>query len=230
VKDPEEHHATTAAEDLSAYILTPPRQSSTITFCHGTQDTMLPEPAVRKEIHSPRNRCSSQLFGRARFPSELNRAPFTKSSASRKRVPKSGCLRTAPNPTTHEWNIDFATPNVGTLGTPGIGQFKNGRGDFYDYELINGRSVLVRSSIWKITAGFAFACPFVVILLSSRRDLLQSLCCHPAGICFCPFVVIPQGSASVSLLSSRRDLLQPLSFAFSFVVITPRIPARDEKK
>jgi len=38
VKDPEEHHATTAAEDLSAHILTPPQHSSTITFCHGTQD------------------------------------------------------------------------------------------------------------------------------------------------------------------------------------------------
>jgi hypothetical protein len=59
------------------------------------------------------------------------------------------------NPTTHEWSIDFATPNVGTLGVPGVGTFKNGRGDFYDYELIDGRSVLVRFSIWKITADTA---------------------------------------------------------------------------
>ena len=59
------------------------------------------------------------------------------------------------NPTTHEWNIDFATPNVGTLGNPGIGEFKNGRADFYDYELVNGKSVLVRFSIWKITADTA---------------------------------------------------------------------------
>ena len=55
------------------------------------------------------------------------------------------------NPTTHEWNSDFATPNVGTLGVPGVGGFKNGRGDFYDYEPINGRSVLVRFSIWRIS-------------------------------------------------------------------------------
>ena len=34
------------------------------------------------------------------------------------------------NPTTHEWNMDFATPNVGSLGIPGIGEFKNDRGDF----------------------------------------------------------------------------------------------------
>jgi hypothetical protein len=48
-------------------------------------------------------------------------------------------------------NLDFATPNVGTLGIPGVGAFKNGRCDFYDYEPINGRSVLVRFSIWRIT-------------------------------------------------------------------------------
>jgi hypothetical protein len=59
------------------------------------------------------------------------------------------------NPATHEWNLDFATPNVGTLGVPGVGQFKDGRGDFYDYELVNGRSVLVRFSIWKITQDTA---------------------------------------------------------------------------
>jgi len=59
------------------------------------------------------------------------------------------------NPTTHEWNIDFATPKVGTLGIPGVGTFKNGRAEFYDYEPINGRSVLVRFSIWGITADTA---------------------------------------------------------------------------
>jgi hypothetical protein len=59
------------------------------------------------------------------------------------------------NPATQEWNLDFATPSVGTLGIPGVGQFRNGRGDFYDYEAINGRSVLVRFSIWKITEDTA---------------------------------------------------------------------------
>lgn len=60
------------------------------------------------------------------------------------------------NPNTHEWNLDFATPNVGTLGAiPGVGAFKNGRADLYDYEPINGRSVLVRFSIWKITSDTA---------------------------------------------------------------------------
>ena len=55
------------------------------------------------------------------------------------------------NPNTHEWNLDFATPNVGTLGEPGVGQCKNGRCEFYDQEEINGRYVWIRFSIWKIS-------------------------------------------------------------------------------
>jgi hypothetical protein len=59
------------------------------------------------------------------------------------------------NPATHQWSLDFATPNVGTLGIPGVGEFKDCRGDFYDYEEINGRSVLVRFSIWKTSQDTA---------------------------------------------------------------------------
>jgi len=59
------------------------------------------------------------------------------------------------NPTAHQWYLDFATPNVGTLGIPNVGEFKNGRGDFYDQEPYNGRMILVRFSIWGITADTA---------------------------------------------------------------------------
>lgn len=55
------------------------------------------------------------------------------------------------NPSTHEWNIDFATPNVGTLGEPSIGQCKDSHCEFYDQEEINGRYIWVRFSIWKIS-------------------------------------------------------------------------------
>src|SRR5579859_710305 len=48
------------------------------------------------------------------------------------------------NPAAHQWNLDFATPNVGTLGIPGVGEFKNGRADFYDQEPFNGKAILVR--------------------------------------------------------------------------------------
>jgi len=57
------------------------------------------------------------------------------------------------NPKSHQWSINFATPNVGTLGAvPGVGEFRDGRVDFYDQEAINGRAVLVRFSIWDVTA------------------------------------------------------------------------------
>ena len=59
------------------------------------------------------------------------------------------------NPNSHQWNLDFATPDVGTLGSPGVGEFTHGRGDFYDTETINGRSVLIRFSIWGVTADTA---------------------------------------------------------------------------
>jgi hypothetical protein len=55
------------------------------------------------------------------------------------------------NPNTHEWNLDFATPNVGTLGESGVGQCKDGRCGFYDQEEINGRQIWIRFSIWKIS-------------------------------------------------------------------------------
>ena len=55
------------------------------------------------------------------------------------------------DPTTHEWTLDFSTPGAGTFGVPSVGQFHGGRGNFYDYEPVNGRNVLVRFSIWKIS-------------------------------------------------------------------------------
>jgi hypothetical protein len=48
------------------------------------------------------------------------------------------------NPESHQWSLNFANANSGTLGTPTIGEFKNGRGEFYDQETFNGRAILVR--------------------------------------------------------------------------------------
>jgi hypothetical protein len=59
------------------------------------------------------------------------------------------------NPQTGQWSINFATPAGGKLGVPGVGEFKNGRGDFYDQETIDGKQVLVRFSIWGITPDTA---------------------------------------------------------------------------
>jgi hypothetical protein len=48
------------------------------------------------------------------------------------------------NPDARQWSLNFATSNVGTLGTPMIGEFTNGRGEFYDQEPFNGKMILVR--------------------------------------------------------------------------------------
>ena len=54
------------------------------------------------------------------------------------------------DPKAHQWSINFATPNVGTLGVPGVGEVRDGRMQFLDQESINGRAVLVRFEIWSI--------------------------------------------------------------------------------
>ena len=56
------------------------------------------------------------------------------------------------SPQAHQWSLNFANSKIGTLGQPSIGEFKNGRGEFFDQEAFNGRTILVRI-IWSdITA------------------------------------------------------------------------------
>ena len=60
------------------------------------------------------------------------------------------------NPQAHQWNLTFATSKVGVLGMPPtIGEFKNGRGEFYDQELFNGKAIWVRFTIFPITPDSA---------------------------------------------------------------------------
>jgi hypothetical protein len=51
------------------------------------------------------------------------------------------------NPQSHQWSLNFANSRTGTLSVPTIGEFKNGRGEFFDQEDFNGRTILVRN-IW----------------------------------------------------------------------------------
>ena len=51
------------------------------------------------------------------------------------------------NPQSHQWSLNFANSSSGTLSQPTIGEFKNGRGEFYDQESFNGRTILVRN-VW----------------------------------------------------------------------------------
>jgi len=53
------------------------------------------------------------------------------------------------NPATGQWSVNFATSASGKLGDiPSVGDFKDGRIDFYDQEPIGGRATLVRFSVY----------------------------------------------------------------------------------
>jgi hypothetical protein len=51
------------------------------------------------------------------------------------------------NPESHQWSLNTASAAGGTMSVPTVGSFKDGRGEFYDMEPINGRMVLVRN-VW----------------------------------------------------------------------------------
>jgi len=57
------------------------------------------------------------------------------------------------NPESHQWSLNFANSAGGTMAIPTVGEFKNGRGEFYDQETLNGRAILVRFVISDITAN-----------------------------------------------------------------------------
>jgi hypothetical protein len=60
------------------------------------------------------------------------------------------------NPESHQWSLNFASSRSGTLGVPTIGEFRNGRGEFYDQETFNGRAVFVRFIISDVTPNSCF--------------------------------------------------------------------------
>ena len=55
------------------------------------------------------------------------------------------------NPQSRQWSLNFANVNSGVMAQPTIGEFKNGRGEFFDQETFNGRAILVRFVISDIT-------------------------------------------------------------------------------
>jgi hypothetical protein len=48
------------------------------------------------------------------------------------------------DPQSRQWNITFANSADGTPGQVMVGGFRDGRGEFYDQERFNGRSIFVR--------------------------------------------------------------------------------------
>lgn len=56
------------------------------------------------------------------------------------------------DPHARQWSLNTANANSGTMSVPTIGEFKNGRGEFFDQESFNGRTILVRNVWSDITA------------------------------------------------------------------------------
>lgn len=48
------------------------------------------------------------------------------------------------NPQSHQWTLNFSNAADGTLATPTVGEFHDGRGEFYDQETLGGRAIFVR--------------------------------------------------------------------------------------
>ena len=55
------------------------------------------------------------------------------------------------NPQSRQWSLNFSNSNGGTLSPLAIGEFKNGRGEFFSQETLNGRAIYVRFVISDIT-------------------------------------------------------------------------------
>ena len=56
------------------------------------------------------------------------------------------------NPQSRQWSLNFANAASGSLSQPTIGEFKDGRGEFFDQEEFNGRAILVRFVIIPVNA------------------------------------------------------------------------------
>lgn len=60
------------------------------------------------------------------------------------------------NQQSHQWSLYWANSKDGSMGgPPNVGEFKNGRGEFYCYDTFNGRMVLVRYIWSEITPNSA---------------------------------------------------------------------------
>jgi hypothetical protein len=59
------------------------------------------------------------------------------------------------SPTARQWSLYWANQKNGRFDIPTVGEFKDGRGEFFDHETYEGRMILVRY-VWSgITARTA---------------------------------------------------------------------------
>jgi len=55
------------------------------------------------------------------------------------------------NSRTGQWSLNFSSSGSGSLAQPTVGEFRNGRGEFYNEETLDGKAILVRFVISDIT-------------------------------------------------------------------------------
>lgn len=61
------------------------------------------------------------------------------------------------SPTSRQWSLNWANQKKGSFDVPTVGEFKDGRGEFFDMEIYEGRQILVRylwSNITPTSAHF----------------------------------------------------------------------------
>jgi len=57
------------------------------------------------------------------------------------------------DPAHRQWRLYWANSRIGRLDPPQIGDFRNGHGDFYTTDTINGKTVLIRFDWTRMTSG-----------------------------------------------------------------------------
>ncbi len=57
------------------------------------------------------------------------------------------------HPQSHQWSLHWANSKDGILNVPAVGSFNNGRGEFFDQEEFQGKSILVRFVFSDITSN-----------------------------------------------------------------------------
>src|ERR1700684_1125793 len=57
------------------------------------------------------------------------------------------------NPQSHQWRLYWANSKTGVMDPPQVGEFKDGRGEFFAQDTINGKVVLIRFAWTNLTTN-----------------------------------------------------------------------------
>ena len=57
------------------------------------------------------------------------------------------------NPQSHQWRLYWANSKTGIMDPPQVGEFRDGRGEFFAQDTINGKTILIRFVWTNMTTG-----------------------------------------------------------------------------